>query len=135
MKKVKMTFWTKVMIILAILLSMYIAVVLFNPLRWPTGLIQMRILKLTPLGTSMNDVIKVIENNNKWKLLHSGDFKSLSQISDNLIEYSKDRKIIVVQLGTYHHAAIIPTHVSVTWRFDDDLRLIKVEVDKSTDVF
>ena len=122
----------KIIVITAILVVILI-VVLSNPLLWPTKFIQMRILILTPIGTSMEDVIKVIENNKKWRVLQNSGYEPWSTVSDAFIEDTKDRKTIVIQIGTYYTP--FTTDVSVAWRFDDDLKLIKVEVSKSTEVF
>ena len=42
-----------------------------TPLRWPAELIRAHMLKRTPIGTMMEDVIKVIESNKKWESIIS----------------------------------------------------------------
>jgi len=39
---------------------------LLNPMRRPAGSVQNYVLRRTPLGTDMEDVIALIEKNEKW---------------------------------------------------------------------
>ena len=48
-------------IIILILILIPIIMLLLNPLRWPTKVIRIYVLLHTPIGTSMEDVVKVAE--------------------------------------------------------------------------
>ena len=52
----------------ALLLIVFAVSVFSNPLRWPAEQIRAYMLKRTPVGTNMDDVIKLIEKNKNWEI-------------------------------------------------------------------
>ena len=50
-----------------------LAVIHYTPLRASEKRIRANMLKLTPIGTGMEDVIKVIESNKKWRIRYTFD--------------------------------------------------------------
>jgi hypothetical protein len=112
------------------------AALLLNPLRRSEKSIRRSMLKLTPVGTSMKDVIGVIESNENW------DY----HIQDNGYIFARGTpyrgspintksvvgvKSIVVYIGQYR--AFFLTDVSVFYAFDEDSKLIDIAVLKETD--
>ena len=109
-----------------------------NPLRWSKESIKARMLTLIPIGTSLEEVISVIEDNSKWKLLYSvrnygyfcrnGIPYRSAPIND---DYAVGVKSIEVYLGEYR--AVFATGVTVFYGFDEDSNLVDIAVLKETD--
>ena len=127
----------KLYTLIAFLAIVFIVAVipLFNPLRWPQECIKNGILKLTPIGTSMEDVIKIIES--KWEndsisYYDEGYRKpgppDPSDIGRGTIVGEKS---IEVFIGEYRN--VFATCVSVFWVFDENSELIEIFVEKDTD--
>lgn len=109
-------------------------VITLNPLRRSQEHIRERMLTLTPIGTSMEDVVKTIEGKEKWKVWNissDGNWKPLTQDSESYMDILIERKSIEVLLGEYR--TIFITSVRVYWEFDEDLKLIDITVKKDTD--
>jgi len=115
------------LIVVAIAVIIPSVIIFNNPLNKPVEKIEEDILRLVPLGTSLGDVIKVVEANKEWKVLHrtwepwpSGDEAYLND--------TVRRRTIKLVLGK----AIVST-VDVVLRFEGDgldMKLVKVEVRK-----
>jgi len=90
-------------------------------LRGSKEAIRESILAITPAGTSMDDVLKVIADNESWELgaiwQDSGYGKA-----DNVVGV----KSIRAHIGTYMF--IFQHDVTVLWGFDADEKLIDVAV-------
>ena len=106
-------------------------VVVSNPLRRPADVIKRDIIRLTPIGSSMEDVVKVIESKEKWEA------PRISHKYGYSIPYTTDpdvgEKSIRVFIGEYRN--IFVTSVTVYWGFDGDEKLIDVYIWKDKDVF
>jgi hypothetical protein len=97
-------------------------------------------LKLTPIGTSMEDVIKTINESNKWEIRYiyndSGysmfggrpgcrsDFKD-SPVNDFIIG---EKSIRTFHRG--YHAIQVSISIEVYYAFDGDSKLIDVAISK-----
>jgi arginine deiminase len=57
-------------IVTVLIISGVIVLHLSNPLRRSETRIREDILKITPIGTSMDEVIEIIQNNEKWELFN-----------------------------------------------------------------
>jgi hypothetical protein len=94
-------------------------------------------LKLTPIGMSMEDVVSVIEGNEKWKIqyefdrgyffMHGRPSRRAPKSGDPVIGV----KSMEVHIGEYRTLFI--TDVSVFYGFDENLKLIDIAVLKETD--
>ena len=109
-----------------------------NPLRWPQEFIRERILKLTPIGTNMEDVIKTIEGKEKWETRyinyeHGYMRPGRPESADIALgrETIVGEKSIRVFIGEYRNIFI--TSVTVFWGFDENSKLIEIYVWKDTD--
>ena len=88
------------------------------------------ILKLTPIGSSMNEVIEVINNNKNWQILSNGTWKQWSSLSEYEIQQQKDNiiriKTIRVLLGRW-----LMQNVSAGWELDENGIVIDVNIRKT----
>ena len=102
----------------------------------PTGWIRKDLLKVTPIGTSMEDVIAVVESNEKWKIY--GIYEDRGYLVDENGKNWRDwvskqciiigEKSIDVSLGDY---AI--HYVNAYYAFDENSNLIDILVYKTVD--
>jgi len=92
--------------------------------------IKDNILKLTPIDSSLDEVIGVIKNNKKWQVLSNGTWKQWLSLSDNEIQQQKNNiirtKTIHVLLGRW-----FLTYVSAYWNLDDDGIIIEINIRKT----
>ena len=108
-----------------------------NQLRRSSEQIREDMLKLTPIGTSMDDVLEVITNNQKWKIRYIREWVGFRMTGGRPSEGVPDSnnnvgvKSIRVYLGQY--GIIFATGVSVFYGFDEDSKLIEIGVKKETD--
>jgi len=124
----------------SLLVVALIAVIIsaLNPLRKSEEEIKDKILALTPIGTSMEDVLKVIENNKKWKvrqdLVGSKPWPSVpDHVVSSQIDYFIRARKITSCIGRYFN--IFMVYAFVDWQFDDNLNLIDIVVKKEANVF
>ena len=98
------------------------------------------ILKITPLDISMEDVLKIIDNNKKWKneyesfeigygMMTSGPTMYYSERNVNFVEIV-GVKSIKVYIGGYR--TIFEHFVEVYWGFDENEKLIEVGIRKTS---
>lgn len=134
-----------VLIAVSAVIIISVVVVLSNPLRSSNESIRTTMLKLTPIGTSMEDVVEVVEGNEKWKIRSVRDYGYLlvngipsfpyfSPIGEGGYDYKHPiigEKSMRVYLGDYR--TIFVTSVSVFYAFDENSKLIDIAVLKETD--
>jgi hypothetical protein len=139
----KITIYISTAFLVAIVIA--VVVVLSNPLRSSNESIRTTMLKLTPIGTSMKDVVEVVEGNEKWEISSKRDYGYLlinglpsfpyfSPIEESVYEYQHPiigEKSMRVYLGEYRTIFIIG--VSVFYAFDENSKLINIAVLKETD--
>jgi len=128
--------------IIAITLIIIVTVVIMhlsNPLRRSIERIRADMLELTPVGTSIEDVNKAIENNDKWRIFatyNSGYYirNGIPRIADmhtNNNVHVIGVKTIQADIGTYNWLFIIfKRSVSVYYGFDKDSNLVDITVRK-----
>ncbi len=114
-----------------------VIVMMLNPLRRSEEQIRKNMLKLTPIGTSMVNVIKVIESNEEWEVqytfehgyffMHGRPSRHTPQDDDPVV----GEKSMEVHLGEYR--VIFVTDVSVFYAFDETSKLIDIAVLKEVD--
>lgn len=101
-----------------------------NPLTRSEEKIKENLLKSTPIGTKMEDVVKFIESEKKWKI----DYISYEQGFWHQRIYPNrtvGKKSIRAELGEYRF--VFATSVTVFWGFDENSKLIDIWVWKTTD--
>ena len=126
-KKKPFSLFVFVAIVIIFLLSQ------LNMLRRPSDVIRLNILKLTPIGSSMDDVLAIIDEK-KWRLryVNYNDKRHSRFKSDFADKDTKDHQSIEVCLGSYN--TILDTGVYAFWDFDAYGKLLEVIVWKDTDV-
>jgi hypothetical protein len=122
----KKTFF--ILITLSIFILVYIFICLLNPLRKSEEKIKESILKLTPVGTSLEDVIKIIENNKKWETRYISYEDGYLDPKTRAVVGEKSIRAFV---GEYRNFFV--TSVSVFWGFDEDSKLIEICIWKDED--
>ena len=128
--------------ICTLLISLIVVVVcilifLANPLLKSEEQVRESILKLTPIGTSMEDVLKVIEINKKWETRYVSYVHGISQGDLGKSGSSIVKKSIRVMIGKYHFEpnfdiyAFVERSVTVFWAFNEESKLIEIYVLKT----
>ena len=114
-----------------------------NPERWPQPLLQIYLLRLTPIGTHIDDVIEILEQHDSWGIwyvTYERGFIHPSQLGRRLEDGSAiigDMSIRVFA-GRYWPSNIpilgfiTETAVSIFWAFDEEGRLIETYIWKTT---
>ena len=119
-----------ILIVLVILvLGGIIMMMLLNPLRKSEGRIRADVLLLTPIGSTMEEVIEVIENNSRWEDMWI-NLENNSSYTDLAFDRIIGAKEIKVFAGSYRN--IFERFVEIYWGFDEDGKLIEVGVRKTT---
>jgi hypothetical protein len=123
-------------ILLAIILTISFLIgfsMLVNPLRRPTDSVKSWLLKQTPPGSTMEEVIELIEERG-WRIDRINEIGYSSKYDDTL-----DRSIEEYTVGVKSIKAIVEykivfkTDVSMSWGFDEEGKLIDIGVRKYTD--
>ena len=144
-------------LLVIVLISVPIAVILSNPLRGSDEKIRKHILELTPIGMDMEEVIEVIGNNKKWRVVgidyekgyllqKPPPYPEYARIAEDgypiigeksieiftkytgeysLSEFFSAPNIIGSVLGLFSTA-----YVTASWGFDENSKLVDVEVFK-----
>jgi len=147
----------KKILIIASIIILLIAIAIiptwkpFSPLRKSEEQIKEDLLKITPIGMNLDDVISVIEKKTRWKIHNNGSLKSLSEapINYNILSdfgYSitvntpKGQKNFTKTIGTKsirvtigHYLNPFETSVLVFWGFDEEGILIDLDIRKDMD--
>ena len=108
-----------------------------NPIRRPRGMVRNYILRQTPLGTSIYDVITIVEGRDDWGEAYidfeKGFLTSTSRrptIEEQFSSYVIGEMTVSVNLGGFHAWYIVfgvpRVSTSARWGFDADGRLIEV---------
>jgi len=120
--------------LLIISLGVFVIGCLSNPLRRSEERIREDILALTPIGSSMEDVIEVIDSNEWWNwfgnINHYSGFSSADRTTPNARVGEQSIRIL---LGEYRNIFI--TSVVAFWGFDEDGYLIDIRIRKDVDTF
>jgi len=107
-----------------------------NPLSRTNEQIRADMLELFPIGTSMDDVIQAIENNDDWTIRlinhrHGYSFDRDIPRTDNSGTIIIGEQYIKVYIGQYTPFVIID--VSLFFGFDENSMLIDIAVKKERD--
>lgn len=126
-----------ILIALSVVALITVVILLSNPLIRSEERIRANMLKLTPISMSMDDVLKVIESNKKWKVRYTFE-NGYSMLGGQPSGpyYDEDDTIIGVKSMDVHigeYRTIFVTDVLVFYAFDEDLKLIDIAVRKDTD--
>jgi len=100
---------------------------LSNPLRQPVEQIRADLLEITPLGTSIEEVRSVIQNNDEWRWsghIATVGFPTGQRSDDPRVGVKSTR----ANLGGFSN--IFWTSVVAWWGFDEEGKLIDIHVEK-----
>ena len=123
--------------LLAVILLVDLIPRLINPIQRPNRMLRNYILKITPLGTSMDDVIELINSSDDWGSAHVRDFgldpKYPTGPRRTHLEIPRiGEKTVSTNIGSYHSLRdvffLMRVGVSVFWVFDSDNNLIEVHI-------
>ncbi len=127
-----------ILIALLVIVLIVTIITLLNPLRKSQEHIRNDILRLTPIGTSMEDVIKIVKSKREWEIdyiSHDHGYRRPGTPEHSDIALGREtivgEKSIRVFVGEYRNIFI--TSVSVFWGFDKNSKLIEIYVWKDTD--
>ncbi|MDD4493085.1 MAG: hypothetical protein PHV32_01830 [Eubacteriales bacterium] len=122
--------------LVVLLLVCLLIAILSNPLRRSEGRIRKDLLKLTPIGTSMEDVLAAIESYEKLDFYFTVNSRSpLPRPKEITSEFMEDfirKKSMDFYLGKYN--GFFTIYVGVRYSFDEDLNLIDIVVNKEMDL-
>jgi hypothetical protein len=124
--------------ILAVMIfSMAMSIVipmLTTPYRRPTGMVRDHILRITPLGTSIEDVVSILEDRDDFGPLHI-DFEQgfrAEPVDRHAGMNDMGEMLVSTGLGRYRAwyrwFPLMTWSVGATWIFDGDGNLIEVYV-------
>ena len=132
-RKVIMSFL--ILLLFVILMIILLVTQLSNPLNKPNEELRNDILQLTPLGTEMESVIAIIENNNKWEIRNISYEFGYRLPNVPTTHPRVGEKHINVYAGRYRSPRnfFINTYVNILWGFDKDGVLIDVYIWKTYD--
>ena len=132
-------------ILIASLLAQLFIPMIYNPMQRPASMIRNHVLRQTPIGTCIEEVIEIVENNERWGESRvnreSGfsyfgpDFRDwpvceltgariVGNQSIRTSERYRIRTLSFVSLGQLNYRQI-----RIYWGFDEDGKLIEVYVD------
>ena len=118
-------------------IPLVLMIILFYPMRMPAPVIKNYVLRRTPIGMCINDVIKVIENNNRWgypSVNRSSGFNHPSRfilkpdgspIAATIGAQSIQTRVLIDNFN------LVPFHrriIRIWWGFDENEKLIEVYV-------
>ena len=106
--------------------------VISNPLMRTQSAIHRRLLHLTPIGTNIEEVIRVAEGNSDWRVMSiredvgvPGHFVRSSSVRD-MYEHISSADFIGEQSVSVHLGSSAMTDVVAYYAFDKDGKLIEV---------
>lgn len=135
------------LIIICIILAFPLMQIIFaiaNPMRRPHAMAKNYVLRLTPIGTDMEDVISIVDGHRNWSMGFVNYERGFAHPSPPIGRppsegwdwiYFVGDKSITVRAGSYWPAALnLPTPsawlmrtvVSIFWAFDEDGKLIEI---------
>ena len=127
------------LLLLVIIMLVTAIPLLTNLARRPRGMIRNYILRVTPIETSIEDVIEIIESRDDWGIANVDyergfspySFRGPPPVGQPDIPRIGEKSIIV-NIGSYRawYGWFLHTGVSVSWGFDADGKLIEVHVRK-----
>jgi|GEM_PF-794560 len=125
-------------------LSLMIVVPMFvNPLRRPQANVRNYILRLTPLGTSIEDVIETIESRRGWEVryinfeggyLHPGPRIPGWPTAQSGASIIGEQSVRIYRNYRAFYKLFLSAAVNIYWGFDADGRLIEVHVNKFIEI-
>ena len=124
------------LVIIIIVCVFLITLFIPNPLKKTTEEIREDILDITPVGMSIDEVLKVIEKN-QWLVLQDGEWKPWNSRQNSVTSFYKNifvnKQSIKSIIGKYRN--FFSVRVGVLWNFDENLKLQNIIVEKDADTW
>lgn len=122
-----------VFIALSIVILAAVLAILSNPLRRSEGRIKASMLKLTPVGTSMEEVVSSIKNNKKLKIrvVYQNGVYAMDGEYPRAGDLHIFNESLQLYLGSYR--TIFETGVTILYSFDGNSNLTGISVRKDRD--
>jgi len=79
---------------------------------------------------SIDEVVEVVRNETEWKVLRQVGWRPLSSLSEDEIQSYIDDRIEVGRIGLFLGRSFGFNSVSASWKFDENGKLIDVNVEK-----
>jgi len=124
-------------IIAGILLAWFLIPMIYNPMRMPAPMIRTHVLRHTPIGMDMEEVIKIIENNERWGgariNIYSGFRHTTLFVEDpdgNPTSAIIGQKSVQTHPERYN-VLLFERHLRIFWGFNEKGNLIEVHVRSS----
>ena len=126
-----------ILLLLAIILLVDLIPQIINPIQRPTNMLRNYILRITPLGTSLDDVVDIINSKDEWG---SANLRDYGLYPANPTEpYMEDRertrigeKTVGTHVGRYRSLRsfffLSEVGVAIFWAFDANDALIDVHI-------
>lgn len=116
------------------LILIWVIAMIANPIRRPRFMVRHYVLRLTPMGTHIGDVIEILENNKQeWSVVISYEHGFVLPTAPTH-EYTTGEMSIRVFAGRYWPSnwpimgLLMETTVSIFWGFDEDGNLTDIYV-------
>jgi hypothetical protein len=121
--------------ILLIFVCIIIVIIVIRMLQNPLFLrserqIERYILRITPIGMSVEDVINVVRNETSWKVIRARGWTPLSSLSENELNSYIDERIDVGVVMLFLGKSFGFNSVTAIWRFNQNGELISVTVNR-----
>jgi len=140
-KKIKEVVLNALFVSLFVLIVLPYILMLINPMRRPQSMATHYVLRLTPIGMSMEEVIRIVENHRNWDVWWISRERGFPRPpgSSNIMG-EKSIAVWAGPSGTSFWPSTSPfpafgwffrTSVSIFWGFDEDGKLIYVFVRQS----
>lgn len=128
-----------VLIVIAVIVLGVTIITLLNPLRKSEEKIREDLLNLMPLGTSMEETIKVVKSHPKWEIERIDDDYGYETDIDGVPgEYDGKtdvgEKSMRICMGKYNYRILSPAYMIVYFGFDKDSKLTDIAVRKDIDM-
>jgi len=130
MKKLKLSYkhiLLAFVMIGGILLAWLLISMTYNPMLRPAPMVRNHILRHTPIGMCIEEVIEVIENNERWGTptinRSSGFIHPSGSLSERIGEQSIQTRPEAYNVILWHERRL-----RIFWGFDEDGKLIEVYV-------
>ena len=123
----------KIMIFVLISICLIIITIVIMMLSNPLFLrserqIRSNILKLTPIGMSINEVVEVVRTETEWEVLRQAGWEPLSLLSEDATHSHIYERAKAGSMRLSLGRSFGYNFVSAVWKFDDNGQLIEVTV-------
>jgi len=110
------------------LLLVLLMPMIVNPIRNPWFVTRGYVLRITPIGTHIDDVVDVINDTENWRIFSSSNDQGFRRTSLNGQTVMVGEKFIRVNVSRGDSANHTTMSAFIYWGFDDNGKLLDVHV-------